>query len=221
MWRIFKAELRYNISGLMIGFIIVSLFFLATFIWDNMNLYTFIINSSISCFIMIGIVGSETDKEKRDRLYTLLPNTIREVAWFRLLFMFIFQAFVLALWLVVYFVELPEVGGRAIWTVFSANGFLISFIMLFAIYHDLNYFSTNKYKYLFFVWVLLGLLLIYIQRPDLVFVRMVDVGHSFHVFELYKDLFTSALGAVIANLVCFGLIYLDVTVYCRRRLYLA
>ena len=221
MWQILKAEIRYNIAGLIIGYSIISLFFLATLIWESMNLFSFIINSSVACFIMIGIIGSETDKEKRDRLYTLLPNSVRDVGWSRLLFLVFFQVVVLTLWFVIYFIELPEVGSRAIWTLLSANGFLLSFIMLFTIYHELSFFSTSKYKYLFFICVIFGLVLVYVQRPDLMFVRMVDIGHSVHVFELYRDLFTSAPGALLANFIGFGLFYLDVTVFCRRRLFLA
>ena len=221
MWQILKAEISYNRFGLGIAFTIILLFFFATLYFSVEGVYTFMPNSVIAFAIAMAAMGSESDKEKRDRLYALLPQTLNQHSIVRLLFMLLFQLTIFCLWLAVYFLINFAEDPSAIWTMISFNAFVIITITLFAIYGDLGHFLTQKYRGIFFL-VLIGVLLFaYIQQSDLNLIRLIEIRHATYMVSLYKNLLSSPFGAALSSILCLGVLSLSCLIFTQRKSYLA
>ncbi len=221
MWKILKAEISYNRFGLGIAFTIILLFFFATLYFSVEGVYTFMPNSVIAFAIAMAAMGSESDKEKRDRLYALLPQTLNQHSIVRLLFMLLFQLTIFCLWLAVYFLINFAEDPSAIWTMISFNAFVIITITLFAIYGDLGHFLTQKYRGIFFL-VLIGVLLFaYIQQSDLNLIRLIEIRHATYMVSLYKNLLSSPFGAALSSILCLGVLSLSCLIFTQRKSYLA
>ena len=82
MGKILKAEFEYNLAGILIGYSIVFISFLIGLNGDMENIYGIIAIAFLTFFISSGIMGSESDKEKRDRLLTSLPIPLKKVKEF-------------------------------------------------------------------------------------------------------------------------------------------
>jgi len=221
MWQILKAEISYDRFGLGIAFTIILLFFFATLYFSVEGVYTFMPNSVIAFAIAMAAMGSESDKEKRDRLYALLPRTLKQHSIVRLLFMLLFQLTIFCLWLAVYFLINFGEDPSAIWTMISFNAFVIITITLFAIYGDLGHFLTQKYRGIFFL-VLIGVLLFaYIQQSDLNLIRLIEIRHATYMVSLYKNLLSSPFGAALSSILCLGVLSLSCLIFTQRKSYLA
>jgi hypothetical protein len=221
MWKILKAEIGYNRLGLGIAFTIILLIFFSTLYFSVEGVYTFMPNSAIAFAIAVAAMGSESDKEKRDRLYVLLPQTIKQHSIVRLLFMIVFQLTVFCLWLAVYFLINFFGDPSAIWTMISFNAFVIIMITLFAIYGDLGHFYTQKYRGIFFLTLITVLLLAYIQEPDFNLVRLIEIRHATYMVSLYKNLLSSPIGASLSSMLFLGVLSLSCLIFTRRKSYLA
>ena len=221
MWKILKAEISYNRFGLGIAFTIILLIFFSTLYFSVEGVYTFMPNSAIAFAIAVAAMGSESDKEKRDRLYVLLPQTIKQHSIVRLLFMIVFQLTVFCLWLAVYFLINFFGDPSAIWTMISFNAFVIIMITLFAIYGDLGHFYTQKYRGIFFLTLITVLLLAYIQEPDFNLVRLIEIRHATYMVSLYKNLLSSPIGASLSSMLFLGVLSLSCLIFTRRKSYLA
>ena len=221
MWQILRAEIEYNKTGLIITYLIISLFFFGIlYLWGE-GVYTFMPNSAIAFAIAMAAMGSESDKEKRDRLYALLPQTLKQHSIVRLLFMLLFQLTIFCLWLAVYFLINFAEDPSAIWTMISFNAFVIITITLFAIYGDLGHFLTQKYRGIFFLVLIGVLLLAYIQQPDLNLIRLIEIRHATYMVSLYKNLLSSPLGAALSSTLCLGVLSLSCLIFTQRKSYLA
>jgi hypothetical protein len=157
-------------------------------------------------------MGSQSDKEKRDRLHSLLPVSIKQLALIRLVFVIVFQlGFVVILvshFLKTYFGK----DNSVFWSILVANGFILSFINIFIIYAELGFFNTKKYRLVF-----IGI------------ISFILVGFSFALYQgLFRTFFImgsnfgkSPIDALVFNLVCFGMFYLSYVSFVRRKSYLA
>ncbi len=221
MWQILKAEIVYNKTGLIVTYLIISLFFLGTLYLSVEGIYTFMPNSAIAFAIAVAAMGSESDKEKRDRLYVLLPQPIKRQGVVRLLFMVFIQLTIFCLWLVIYFLINFSQEPSLIWTMFSFNAFVLIAITLFAIFHDLGYFHTRKYKGYYFLILIGVLFLAYVQRLDFNLVRLIEIRHATYVVSLYKNLLGSPVGAFLSTMLCLGVLSLSCLIFTRRKSYLA
>lgn len=221
MWQILKTEVSYNKVGITVTLAIILLFFFSPFYFSVEGVYTFMPNSAIAFAIAVAVMGSEIDKEKRDRLYALLPQTLKQHSIVRLLFMVLFQLTLFCLWLAVYFLINFVEDPSAIWTMISFNAFVIITITLFSIYGDLGHYLTQKYRGIFFLVLISVLLLVYMQQPDLNFVRLIEIKHATYIASLYKNLLSSPLGAAFSSMLCLGVLSLSCWIFIRRRSYLA
>lgn len=221
MWQILKAEISYNKLGIAITLAIILLMFFAALYFPIDSIYTFMPNSAIAFAIGVAAMGSGSDKEKRDRLFVLLPFTIRKLSIARWLFIIVLQLILFAISLLLYsLVSIPE-SSAAIWSMISFHGFVLTSITLFVIFHDLGFFHTGKYRG-FFLWVLLGVLLLtYFVRPDFSYVKMIEIKEALYVMAMYKSLFTSSTGSAISMVICLGVLVLSCRIFQRRKSYLA
>ena len=205
MWKILKAELAYHKFGFLIAYLLAIIIQISKF-------YTLIPSPIIIFFIAVGIMGSQSDKEKRERFHSLLPISIKRRAFIRLAFVIVFQLGFLVIQFSHFFSIYFGIDNTAFWSILIGNGFILSVINLFIIYTDLGYFNTKKYRLIF-----LGIL-------AFVFVGLTLAIYwgLFHSLFVREYSFTkSPLNALIFNLICFGMFYLSYSLFIRRKSYLA
>jgi len=214
MWRLMKAELSYYKFALLLGFGVCVLVAVASWIWNWGDLNTPIANSAFSYFITIAIIGSDADKEKRDRLYSLLPLSLREIAHGRMLLAVLFQISIFLLWLIFLAVTRESVTLRTICNMLSFSALTLAMIMFFVIHHDLGYFGNNK-RYYGIYYGFLGL-------------AIVSIGFLYYIQKLQtvlKYLFTTLYGlpagAILFSVFALGMYILSLRIFMRRKSYLA
>jgi hypothetical protein len=205
MWRIFKAELAYNKFGFLIAYVLALIFQIGEF-------YTQITSTMIIFFIAIGIMGSESDKEKRDRFHSLLPLPIKQLAFIRMVFVFAFQFGFLVILLIKFFNTQFGTNNSALWSILIANGFILSVINIFIIYTELGFFNKKKYRFIF-----LGIIALILISLSLA----LYFGYLRSLFVMGSDFAKSPIEALIFNLVCIGMFYLSYVLFIRRTSFLA
>ena len=205
MWKIFKAELSYNKFGFLIAYVLALIFQIGEF-------YTQIASSMIIFFIAIGIMGSESDKEKRDRFHSLLPLPIKKLAFIRMVFVVTFQFGFLVILFIKFFNTQFGTNNSALWSILVANGFILSVINIFIIYTELGFFNTKKYRFIF-----LGIIALMLIALALA----LYLGFFRTVFVVGANFAKSPLNALVSNLICFGMFYLSYVLFIRRKSYLA
>jgi hypothetical protein len=205
MWQIFKAELSYNKFGFIIAYVLALIFQIGEF-------YTQITSTMIIFFIAIGIMGSESDKEKRDRFHSLLPLPIKQLAFIRMVFVFAFQFGFLVILLIKFFNTQFGTNNSALWSILIANGFILSVINIFIIYTELGFFNKKKYRFIF-----LGIIALILISLSLA----LYFGYLRSLFVMGSDFAKSPIEALIFNLVCIGMFYLSYVLFIRRTSFLA
>lgn len=204
MWRILKADLSYNKFGFLIAYVLALIIQVG-------ELYTQIASSMIIFFIAIGMLGSQSDKEKRDRFHSLLPIPIKKLAFIRMVFVVVFQLGFLVILFSHFFSTYFGKDNSAFWSILVANGFILSVINIFIIYSELGFFNSKKYRFIFIgtiAFILIGLAPLYLGFFRTVFVM------GFNFAKLPID-------ALMLNLVCCGMFYLSYVIFIRRKSYLA
>ena len=205
MWQILKADLSYNKFGFLIAYALALIIHFGGF-------YPQIASSTIIFFITIGIMGSASDKEKRNRLYSLLPIPIKQLAFVRLAFVIVFQlGFVVILvnhFLSTYFGK----DNSAFWSILVANGFILSWINVFIIYSELGFFNKKKYRLTFLGIIAVVLILIAL---------MLYLGYLRTFFVISTEIRKTPIDALILNVICFCMFYISYVLFIRRKSYLA
>jgi len=214
VWRIFKTDLSYYKSNLLLGFGVCILVAVVSFVWNWGDFDTPIANSAFCYMITIAIIGFDADKDKRDRLYTRLPLSLREIAHGRMLLAVLFQFSILLLWLIFLAVTRESVTLRSICNMLSFNALTLAIIMFFVIHHDLG-FGGNKKKhygiyYGFFALVIaLCGFLYYIEKLRAV------------ASYLFITLYGLPAGAILFSVFGLGMYILSLRIFMRRKSYLA
>ena len=215
MRHILKAEFEYNKVGFLVSYVIVAvLFTLEALLGDRWDVYDIVDNSAVVYLISLGIIGSHSDKERRDRMHSLLPVSVRQVSIARLLFCLIYQATFFAVWFVVYLVTLADTNPDAIWSLITINGLALTALVLFVIFSDLKHFENLRYRVVFLV-TLLAILALFL-------LTVVHDGLFTHVgFMRYVEFGKSPLGALFFTLLALGLFTASAMAFERRKSYVA
>ncbi|MFQ5633470.1 MAG: hypothetical protein ACE5I1_32285 [bacterium] len=232
MWHILKAEFQYMKLGILIAYGIGVLLLILAINWglDTRldlagvelrfflpqfgNLYSLMANTSTAVIIAVIIIGVQSDQEKRDRFYARLPLPIRTTGLARLLFMLLFQAGMVLLWLILFLLEPPAETMKAIYTMIGVNEFWLGIIVVLLLWHDLGQYGTFKFRGLF-----------------LAVVGLVASGYAWSIFNRFDEMSAQQLvdrflfyqtpaGAALVSGIFIGLLYLSIWVFARRRLYL-
>jgi hypothetical protein len=212
MWQILKTELDYTKEGLMVGYAIALLFFIATVIWEDWDISGYMLSTAITYFITIGIIGSEGDKEKRTRYHAALPVTPRERAAVDLLYITLVQAGMFLLWLGMLIFQSNSATAPTFWSMFSLNGLLLSLMAIFIIHTHFGFYGTKKYKRIDYAILLL------------LIIAAIAIGYFGYGRAAARFLwrhYLSASGALVSTLLWLGLSYLSVIIFARRKSYLA
>lgn len=204
MWRILKADLAYNK-------IIIFMAYGIIFFLKFGELYQQIFSSIIMAFIAIGIMGSKSDNERRERLQTLLPIPAKTISLARLLFVIIFQAGIFFLWITTSLIGPTGSAVLTINTMLSANALLLILINMLILYTDLGYYQKTIYKFMF--WIA-----IFVTGP--VIIWLIYNGHG--MLFLHKNASLSGIvgETIVYNLICLIFFVVNYKVFLGRISYL-
>ena len=211
MRKILKAEFSYNLTGILIGYSIV---FLALFVGLNGgmdNIHGLIAVAFITFFISVGIMGSESDKEKRDRFLTLLPIQLKQYSIARLLFVIFYQLGMFSILLLFYLLKVIPENVSTFWDIVTMNSYTLIFISFFILYSDLKFYRSKYYCYIYLSILLLIAALLIIGMVYRVIPPVLVFGEN-----LPKTVFD----AVIFNVIFVIVYYVCFKVYNGRNSYL-
>ncbi len=213
MWQVLKAEFAYNKRIVLIAYLFTLLILLAWRRSEAADLYLLSAATTVIFFVAIAIMTSKIDKEKRDRLYVMLPVTLRQVSAIRLLFVVLFQAGIFFFWGVIFFLDHLGPDNQAVWTMITTSAFVIIIIEFFALYHDLGYFQTGTYRMIYIATLILFFSgLIWSITNGLLNPEVISFGNT-----VRKTL----LDAVAYSLICFAMLYFNHQLFKRRKSYLS
>ena len=211
MWTILKADIEYSKPTLIVAYSIglVIMFFDIVFHIFDIDMLMGI--TTVTYFISMGIIGANDNKEKRDRFQTGLPNPLQQLGVARLLFVILFKAGMLVLWIALFLTKYTEDAHRIILNILSVNVFNIIVVTAFIIYSDLGYFRTKMYRIVFLV------------STSLTFIFLIWLSLQNYVqypLSFGPEIQNSSTEALIYHIICIGLIYFDYTIFLKRRSYL-
>src|SRR5262245_3628697 len=98
MWQILKIELRYTRDALIVGYMIAAIFFTLAVVYD-WGVYNYMWSTTMTYFILLGIVGGQAIGEKRYRYYAALPVTPSDIALVDVLYILLLQLGMFLLWI--------------------------------------------------------------------------------------------------------------------------
>jgi hypothetical protein len=212
MWQILKTELDYTKEGLMVGYAIALLFFIAAMMWEDWGISRYMLSSAITYFITIGIIGSEGDKEQRTRYHAALPLTPQQRAMSDLLYITLVQAGMFVLWLCMLIFKSSSATASTFWGMLSLNGLLLSLMAILIIHTHFGFYGTRKYKRVDY-----GILLLLIIAA----IGISYFGYGRTAVQFLWRHYWSTSGALVSTLLWLGLSYLSVIIFVRRKSYLA
>jgi len=221
MFRILFSEFNYNKNFFMFIFGLILLFFVGTIKYEQVDIYTFISNSSIIFFISIGIFGSASDKEKRERYHSLLPVSINTMGKQRLLFVILYQACVFFLWLILYFTEQIQENSTLIWPMISIIMFNLILICLFVIYTDLGFYGIRFHKPIIALIIAGSIFLYSITLLNIKTYIFSEFKFEVPLFSTYMDFIKLPYGTIFMTVLASSMYYLSYVIFINRKSYLA
>ena len=220
MWPLIKAEIEYNQRAIAFAFsiaILVSIIAGSISLNESERAGSALFTTGFLSVIMVIYLfllihlGSQDSREKRDRLHSLLPVTIKQHSLERLLVIVLLQSGFAVLFLLGSVGFNLGIDSTSLFYILSSQAVFFSITMLMAIYQDLGHFGTLRYR-LFYI----GL-----------FFALIGVGHILVLFDslvpVLKFIFEpylTATGAALYTLIAIGLFFLSAKIFTRRRVYL-
>ena len=161
--------------------------------------------------ISIGVLGSKSDKEKRDRYYRMLPLPISRVAIGRFLFAFVVMFALWLTWMLFMWLRPEGITLPSFWFSLTLMGGFLAVVTVFMIHHDFGYFGTRKYKFMIYGALLLIVMLI-------VAAALGDVLDN--IYHGHADFVRTPVAAAVYWALCVVLYYAGAHVFIRRKSYL-
>jgi hypothetical protein len=215
MWQIIKAELSYNRMFILTAYAAtIGMWF--AYVFDPAGMFQIF---GVPAFFLMLALYHFGIKERRERFLAMLPVPVRHRSLAMLLpFAILFHAGVLSAWTAQWLRAPEELANEFITLsgVLTLNGITTCIVFIVGIRFGLN---LNKRAHRWIaniaLWiVLLGGILLF-------FSFKISSERNPEFYVLIRDfLFHSPAVAVIANLVCAGLMYLSMVVYAGRKSYL-
>lgn len=225
MWRLIKAEFVYNRALLLFGCFFTSIpFFLYFVFWkykyEEISLIFMMICLVIPGGIAAGILagmGSRRYKERRERLYVLVPLSLKQIGMARALLPFLLWITIVFLfWIIVmifrpYYLEL-----KMVWMTLSLTGLFLGLISTKYMQHDVQFYFFEKYQK--YIW---GSLLLFKVLASLLVLSLISevLRFLYPLRPLAEHIFFTPWGAF--GLILFALIvtYLSVIAFAKRKSY--
>jgi hypothetical protein len=216
MWRIIKAELSYNRAYLFMAYAAtIGMWF--AYVFDPAGMFQLF---GVPAFFLMAALYRFGINERRERFLATLPVPIRRRSLAMLLpFAILFHASVLSAWTTQLLRAPEELANEYITLsgVLTLSGITISIVFLVGIRFGLN-FNNSAHRWIanMVLWiVILGGILLF-------FSFKISFQRNPEFYVLIRNVFLhSPAVAVIANLVCAGLMYLSMITHAGRKSYLA
>lgn len=212
MWKILKADFKYNKGGLAILYGIGLILLPMVIVWKLLDIYVFMGITTMTFWIIMAMTGAEEDKEKRERLQSLLPVPIKEFGIVRLLFLLFAQTPMFLAWTTLLFITQPAELGSVFRDLLSINALIFITINIFVIFHDLKYSACKSCRFLFLGGVF-GLLILFGYFHYLGIMR--------YPLNFGPVSYKSVPETIIFIGVCIGLFYWDFQIFIRRKSYIS
>ena len=206
MWKILLAELNYYKWRLLVvfGMLCVLGMSFIQFQWGNLTQFT--IGTVVILFITTGILGSDSDQEKRDRLNKLLPGSLSSQSAARSLFLILIVIGMYTMWIPYSLFNPQETFGQALLIMATWGDIYLIVILSFCIFQDLGHLSKSYYRFVFLGFVLLSLILLILY-----------IGSRFT--ENGPKLILTPVHALVLNLLAAAMLYADHIIFIRRKTY--
>lgn len=217
MWKILDAEFRYHAvvvvitCAVSVSFVVAMAFSGSLKDNDSTSAASLMSTIMVAYIYLLIHIGGCQEQEKRDRLHASLPVSLPKLGLIRWLHLVLLQAGFAAITLLG--VLLADKFDRpSLFQVISSNAFIFQVVALIALYLELGYFGSQKYRrILLTVLLVVAALIVWLIRTD----RILDVLRN--LFEPY----TTLGGAAIFCALAAGLLLLNVVVFTRRQTYLS
>lgn len=217
MWRIIKAELRYNRAYLVMAYVAtIGMWF--AYVFDPAGMLQVF---GVPAFFLMPALYHFGINERRERFLALLPVPVRRRSLALLLpFALLFHAEVLMAWWLTQFLRAPDELANEFITwggVVTLNAITICVVYIVGIRFGLTFNKrAHRWAANIVLWIFLlgGILLFFSFKIS--FQRHPEFYASLRDFIFY-----SPAVAVAANVVGAGLIYLSMIIHAGRKSYLA
>jgi hypothetical protein len=224
MWKLIKAELSYNKNALLIGLLCSILFFVyflsVKFKHEEKGfifmMILLLIPGGIAAGILAGM-GARRYREKRERLFALLPVSLKRIALARtLLPLLLWIGIVILFWITILIFRLYSIELRMVWIMLALNGLFLGIIPTEFMQHDVQYYFMRKSQK-----ILWWSLILFRVLASLITLSLIS-----EIMEILQPLrpladyvFFSPWGVLGLNVFAVLVIYLGVVVFEKRKSY--
>jgi hypothetical protein len=211
MWPLLKAELDYTKPAWIFCFFLCIAVFGSLAVRNGWDIFVYMMNTSLSYAITMGVIGSEADGEKRTRSNALLPLRPRQAALLDVFYLALFQLAMVPLWMGVLLLRGEPLDAPILWAMASHCGLTLSFITCFIIFGHVTRFGRPHYKRL--AWLVLAGLAACVVALD----RTGQLGLMVRWLGRH---YPAPSGALASTLLWLALSAVSAGLYVRRRSYL-
>jgi hypothetical protein len=211
MWPLMKAELLYTKQAWIFCYFLCIAVFGSLAVRNDWAPYVYMMNTSFSYMITMGVVGSEADGERRTRAIALLPVGPRQAALMDFLYVGVFQLGMVPLWMGVLALRGEPLRASTLWAMVSHSGLTLGLITCFIIHGHLTRFGRPHLKRLSYL-VLFGLAACVVALD-----RFGQLGLMVRWLGRH---YPAPSGALASTLLWLALSGLSAMLYVRRRSYL-
>ncbi len=224
MWKLIKAELIYNKNALLIGLLFSIPFFFyflsVKFKHEELGIIFMMILLFIPGGIAAGILagmGARRYKEKRERLFALLPVSLKRIGLARtLLPLLLWIGVVLVFWSSILIFTLYSIELKMIWVMLALNGLFLGLIPTDFMQHDVQYYFMRKSQKILWWSLMLFRVLASLITLSLIS-EIMEILQPLR--PLAKYVFFSPWGVLGLNIFAVLVIYLGVVVFAKRKSY--
>lgn len=227
MWNILKADLMNNKLILIIpcGVVLFGMIINVVLGWQNVDLDVPGVRSLMTTAIIVLVIFNfiKYIQEKRVRLISALPLSIKKIALARLLYILIIWTSYLILYWISTSTARPYRFDIIFWDTLSVTGFILIANAFPYFFRDLNFCFKEKYKA---VIISILLVLMFFIGYLLIFIFGVN-EYSWKIFlpllplrKLLINFSTVSTGAIVFILIGLGFSALNVLTFERRKSYI-
>lgn len=229
MWKLLKSEIEYQKLGLLLGILFVLFAAIGVLRWgwtsvnrDVPGLSTIMVTTNI---VILFFRILRMIKEKSDRVYIQLPQSLQNIAWMRLLFILTFWLASSGIfWIALTIIRPQAIHVSIVWYLLSVTGLMMAANAFPFIHRDLRFYLTGKYQLL----ILTAIYVVVLMSVTLFFsVSAISRYFPFNPLEpvaqlkMYFDHFAwKPLGSLFFLLTGAGLTLSNLYIFNQRRSYL-
>jgi len=214
MWKLLALELKYSKAAYLFCWGAALGIALVLYLAVNTFSYIMVMGGSVPCIVLFLVwAGAKEDEEKRIRLLTLFPVSVREIAVSQILSFFLFLAGMIIIWSVSSVLSPGVYVPGALLSIACFSGSIITWAFLIWIFSDMKQ-GFN-----------MAAGIIFIVSAALLIAAIIMVGTRMGVKALYwfslspgrEKTVYEALSMILLSCI---LVFIQYNVFIRRRSYL-